>query len=276
MSNYPEGKILHCLNQLGHFYAPKFGNADYHVKNTVLHAARFSLQAISKSDAAYHDVDHTILVTLAGQAILEGLHISGRTVTKIDWGLFTTALLFHDIGYIRGLCKRDHGNLVATGTGDHLIELPVNSTDAALSRYHVDRSLMFVRERFRAEFDTQELLNSEVITNYIEMTRFPFRAGEDNNSDPLAELVRAADLIGQLGDPNRLQKCSALFEEFEEIGLNAKLGYRRPEDLRNDNASFYWKIVSPYIKRALVYLNLTREGRRWIGNLQANVGEPII
>jgi hypothetical protein len=73
-----------------------------------------------------------------------------------------------------------------------------------------------------------------------------------------------------------LQKCSALFEEFEEIGLNAKLGYRRPEDLRNDNASFYWKIVSPYIQRALVYLNLTREGRRWIANLQANVGEPII
>ena len=273
MSNYPGDKILHCLNQLDHFYAPKFGNSDHNVKNIVLHAARFSFQAISKSDATYHDVDHTILVTFAGQAILEGLHVSGRTVTKIDWGLFTTALLFHDIGYIRGLCKRDHGNLVATGTGDELIELPVNSTDAALSRYHVDRSLMFVRERFRAEFDTQELLNSEVITNYIEMTRFPFPSGEDKNSDPLAELVRAADLIGQLGDPNRLQKCSALFKEFEEIGLNAKLGYRRPEDLRNDNTSFYWKIVSPYIQRALVYLNLTQEGRLWIANLQANVGE---
>ena len=276
MSNSPEDKILHCLNQLGHFYALKFGNADHHVENTVLRAARFSLQAISKSDAAYHDVDHTILVTLAGQAILEGHRLSGGTVTKIDWGHFTIALLFHDIGYARGISKGDHGNLVATGTGDELIELPVNSTDAALSRYHVDRSLMFVRERFRAEFDTQEMLNSEVITNYIEMTRFPFPSGEDKNSDPMAELVRAADLIGQLGDPNRLQKCSALFKEFEEIGLNAKLGYRRPEDLRNDNTSFYWKIVSPYIQRALVYLNLTREGRWWIANLQANVGEPII
>lgn len=104
----------------------------------------------------------------------------------------------------------------------------------------------------------------------------PFPSGEHKNSDPSAELVRAADLIGQLGDPNRLQKFSALFKEFEEIGLNSKLEYRRPEDLRKDNTSFYWKIVSPYIQRALVYLKLTRKGRSWIANLQANVGEPII
>lgn len=260
MLNYPKDKIQNCLNQLDHLYAPKFGNADPSVKDTVLHAARFSLSTISKSDAAYHDVDHTILVTLAGQAILEGHHLSGGAVTKIDWGHFTVALLFHDIGYARGINKGDHGNLVATGTGDEVIELPVHSTDAALSLYHVDRSLMFVRQRFGAEFNTQELLTAEVITGFIEMTRFPFPPGERKNASPLAELVRAADLIGQLGDPNRLQKCSALFKEFEEIGLNAKLGYRRPVDLRNENTSFYWKIVSPYIQRALVYLKLTREG----------------
>jgi hypothetical protein len=36
-------------------------------------------------------------------------------------------------------------------------------------------------------------------------------------------------------NPSRLQKRSALFKEVEEIGLNAKLGYQRPENLRNDN-----------------------------------------
>jgi len=276
MSNHPEDNIQHCLRQLGHIYAPKFGHANQYLEKTVLHAARFSLETISKSDAAYHDVAHAILATLAGQAILEGHLLSGGAVTKIDWGHFTIALLFHDIGYARGICKGDHGNLVATGKGDEVIELPVNSTDAALSAYHVDRSQMFIRDRFRAEFDTHDQLHAEVISDYIEMTRFPFSPGEHGNSDSLEELVRAADLIGQLGDPNRLQKCSALFKEFEEIGLNAKLGYRRPEDIRNDNTSFYWKIVRPYIQRALVNLKLTREGRRWVANLQANVGGPII
>jgi hypothetical protein len=77
-------------------------------------------------------------------------------------------------------------------------------------------------------------------------------------------------------DPSQLQKCSALFKEFEEIGLNAKLGYQWIEDLRNDNTTFYLKKVIPHIQRALVYLNLTPGGRQWIANLQANVGEPIV
>jgi len=276
MLNHPEDKIQHCLNQLGHLYARMFGNADHHVEKIVSQAARFSLETIAKSDAPYHDLDHTIFVTFAGQPILAGLNLSERTVTPREWGHFTIALLFHDIGYTKGICKADHGNRVATGIGDELIELPVNSTDAALSRYHVDRSKLFVVERFKAEFDPQESLEAEVITGYIEMTRFPFTHDDSKDSDRLAELVRAADLIGQLGEPNRLQKCIALFKEFEEIGLNAKLGYRRPEDLRDNTASFYWKIVSPHIQKALRCLELTREGKEWIASLQANVGEPIM
>jgi hypothetical protein len=274
--NQPENKIHQCLNQLGHFCERNFSNPDRRVENIVSHAARFALGTIANSDAPYHDVEHTILVTRAGQVILEGLNHSDGPVNEREWGHFTIALLFHDIGYTKGICQADHGNLIATGVGDELIELPISSTDAALARYHVDRSKLFVMERFAFEFDLQGLLNVEVITGYIEMTRFPFTHDDHKNTERLAELVRAADLIGQLGDPNRLQKCLALFKEFEEIGLNAKLGYQRPEDLRNDTTAFYWKIANPQIQRALRCLNLTQEGRQWIAHLQANIGERII
>jgi hypothetical protein len=83
-------------------------------------------------------------------------------------------------------------------------------------------------------------------------------------------------LIGQLGDPNRLQKCLSLFKEFEEIGLNARLGYRRPEDLRRSNTSFYFSVVAPHIQRALGCLKLTAEGRQWLCHLQENVGGHIM
>jgi len=276
MRHSPDEKIQDCLQQLGHRYAPMFGKTDHPVEQIVAHAARFSLDTIATSDAPYHDVDHTKLVTLAGQAILEGLLLSGRAVTKLDWAHFTIALLFHDIGYVRGICKGDQGKRVATGAGGEFIELTADSTDAALSPYHVDRSLMFVRERFSAEFDRHGVLKAELIQGFIEKTRFPFQPTNYRNEDFLAELVRAADLIGQLGDPNRLQKCLSLFKEFEETGLNARLGYRRPEDLRRSNTSFYYSVAAPHIQRALGSLKLTAEGRQWLCNLQENVGGHIM
>ena len=81
----------------------------------------------------------------------------------------------------------------------------------------------------------------------------------------------AADLIGQLGDPNRLRRCPALFYEFQEIGLNEKLGYKTPGDLRESNATFYWEVVSPYVQDSLSYLRVTQDGKQWVANLHANV-----
>ena len=36
-------------------------------------------------------------------------------------------------------------------------------------------------------------------------------------------LLRAADLIGQLGDPHYLRKANALYYEFDEVGMNKQL-----------------------------------------------------
>ena len=43
--------------------------------------------------------------------------------------------------------------------------------------------------------------------------------------------MRAADLIGQLADPNYLRKQTALFHEFVETGIAERLGFTSPADL---------------------------------------------
>jgi hypothetical protein len=43
---------------------------------------------------------------------------------------------------------------------------------------------------------------------------------DEEHIDEEGSLVRAADLIGQLGGPHYLQKANALYYEFEEIGIN--------------------------------------------------------
>jgi hypothetical protein len=84
-------------------------------------------------------------------------------------------------------------------------------------------------------------------------------------------LLRAADLIGQLGDPNYMRKSNALFTEFEEIGLNKTLGYDTPADVVYRYPQFYWNNVAPQIQTAIRYLNVTSSGRQWIANLYSNV-----
>jgi hypothetical protein len=84
-------------------------------------------------------------------------------------------------------------------------------------------------------------------------------------------LLRAADLIGQLGDPNYMRKSNALFYEFEEIGLNKTLGYQTPADVVYKFPQFYWTNVAPQIGMAIRYLNVTSSGRQWIANLYGNV-----
>ena len=83
--------------------------------------------------------------------------------------------------------------------------------------------------------------------------------------------MRSADLIGQLGDPNYLRKCNALFHEFEEVGLNAQLGYASPADLVDLFPHFFRNHVSSHIQTAIQYLNVTSSGRQWIATLYGNI-----
>ena len=58
-----------------------------------------------------------------------------------------------------------------------------------------------------------------MIASNIENTRFPVPHADDPKAmADFPGLVRAADLIGQLADPNYLRKLPNLFYEFEETG----------------------------------------------------------
>jgi len=109
------------------------------------------------------------------------------------------------------------------------------------------------------------------IADAIEFTRFPSPPGVNNSDSEEGMLVRAADLIGQLGDPHYLRKANALYYEFEEVGMNKQLGYASPADLTDRYPQFYWGTVSPHIQSAIRYLNVTSNGRQWVANLYSNV-----
>lgn len=270
MFNATELLINTFVEKLQVGYKRTYGGYKPDYADIIAWAGNMALENIANSDALYHNVEHTILVTLVGQEILRGKHIREGGVSCEDWLHFTISLLCHDIGYVKGVCRqdRDAEGLYATGIDGKLVHLPPGSSDASLTPYHVDRGKLFINERFGGHL----LIDAEVIKGNIELTRFPVPKDEDHQDTiNYPGLVRAADLIGQLSDPRYLQKISALYYEFEETGQNKFLGYRHPGDLRKNYPKFYWNVVYPYIQDALQYLDLTQEGKQIIANLYANV-----
>ena len=87
------------------------------------------------------------MVTLVGQEILRGRHISVGGVAPRDWLHFIVSLLCHDIGYVRGICQGDEDGAYVTNQAGDKVTLPEEATDASMAPYHVARSKLFVRER---------------------------------------------------------------------------------------------------------------------------------
>ena len=253
---------------LGEFLAAEMnrrcGASHPRLTELVPFAAQLALECIANSDALYHNVEHTMLVTLAGHDIFVGRALLTQS-TPSDYAHLIIACLMHDIGYVRGILKGDGIDGYVIDADGRKVVLPRGSSDAALMPYHVNRSKLFVLDRMHE-------LDAERIARSIELTRFPVTSvNSQNDLDEEGLLVRAADLIGQLGDPHYLRKANALFCEFEEIGMNKKLGYDLPADIIDKYPQFYWNMISPHIEVAIRYLNVTARGRQWIANLYSNV-----
>src|SRR6516165_12104336 len=187
----------------------RFGSTDKGLIELVQSAARLALDCIGNSDALYHNFEHTMLVTLCGYDIVRGRML--RTPTNAsDFAHILIACLFHDIGYVRGILKGDSPDGYVIDAKGSKTKLPRGASDAALMPYHVDRSKLFAMDRL----GQSKIIDAGRIVRAIEYTRFPSPPEEENLDNEEGLLVRAADLIGQLGDPHYLRKANALYHEF--------------------------------------------------------------
>jgi hypothetical protein len=248
-------------------YRRSYGEQEPHIAAALDEAARLVIERIGSSDALYHDCQHTALVTLCVQDILHGRRIE-RVVTPSDWAHAILAALNHDIGYVRGICPGDTAEHFVIDAVGNTVSPPRGASDAFLTPYHVERGKIVVRKRFAAV----PYIDEERLAAAIELTRFPVPDDDDHAAtDTEAGLVRAADLIGQLGDPLYPRRLNALYHEFVETGVHEKLGYSSPADLVDCYPQFYWSKIERYIGDALRYLEMTMEGKQWVATLYSHI-----
>lgn len=118
------------------------------------------MECIGNSDALYHNIEHSMHVTLAWHEIPPG-----------DYANFILACLTHDTGYVCGIVQGDDNESYIADLSGRTVCLPRGSSDAALTPYHVDRSKLFVFERSTAP---QKLTPAE-LPEQSNIRAFPIR-----------------------------------------------------------------------------------------------------
>src|SRR4051812_40949129 len=106
MMTFPELAADALEKFIASYMRRRFGSTQTRFVELVPAAARIALECIGNSDALYHNVEHTLLVTLAAHDILRGRALY-PPLRADEYAHIITACLAHDIGYVRGVLKAD-------------------------------------------------------------------------------------------------------------------------------------------------------------------------
>jgi hypothetical protein len=179
-------------------------------------------------DTLYHDMRHTLEVTLAMARLIDGHdRITGpagqlgprRAVAGI------IGALLHDAGYIRTA-----GDAAANG--------------AEYTKVHVSRSARYL-EGYLPAIGLPDL--APLTAGIVHFTGYEIAVERIPLADPLdrrlGHLLGSADLIGQMSDRAYLEKCrDFLYEEFVAAGIARSL-YSSAEDLLRKTVGFYESVA---------------------------------
>jgi len=223
-------------------------------------------------DTTYHDVQHTLDMTLALARLIAGYERSVEPRDRLGAPRAQMAIitaLFHDSGYIRHEVRdRDFSN------------------GAEFTLYHVSRSADFLR-RYLPELGLAKDVG--VSSMIVHFTGYELDLDNIELDDPrdiiCGHLIGTADLIAQMADRCYLEKCrDRLYSEFVVGGVaveNAKPGqymvrYESGTDLLRKTPVFYQQVMRERLNskfnRVYRYIEVLYDGHNpYIEAIRSNI-----
>ena len=150
----------------------------------------------------YHNLEHTISVTLATARLLHGSYLEGHEFSAKNILLALVGALFHDAGLIQA-------------------EEDISGSGAKYTIGHEERSIVFMKQYLSKErFSAQDLDNCShfIMCTILNLSpeSIPFNSEE---IETLGKIVGSADLLAQMADRYYLERLLLLYKEFEEARL---------------------------------------------------------
>lgn len=211
-------------------------------------------------DTVYHDIQHTLDMTLALARLIQGHEVTVATADRLGAPraiLGVISSLFHDSGYIRH-------------TGDE-----VHRNGAEFTRSHVSRSAQFL-DRYLNQIGLGAA--SGIARQVVHFTGYEVRLDQirvvTEKDRKLGHLMGTADLLAQMADRCYLEKCrDRLYPEFVLGGIavwrdpsgRIITRYRSGLDLLRQTPAFFRQVCEPRLERsfegAYRYMDAVFEGR---------------
>jgi hypothetical protein len=185
-------------------------------------------------DTSYHDMQHTLDMTLALARLIAGHEASVEHRDRLGADraeLAIVSALFHDSGYLR---HKEHDRHAVNG--------------AVFTRTHVSRSGRFL-ETYLPRIGLDDFV--PVISRIVHFTGYELSIDKIELDEPkdsvVGHLLGTADLVAQISDRCYLEKCrDRLYPEFvlggvafDERSPNQNPLYRSAHDLLAKTLSFY-------------------------------------
>lgn len=196
-------------------------------------------------DTTYHDMQHTLDMTLALARLVAGYErsVEPRERLGADRALLAVIVsLFHDSGYIR-----------------HEERDAEYENGAEFTMYHVSRSADFLRRYLPGLGMTRDVGVASMIVHF---TGYELDLDQIELDDPrdviVGHLIGTADMLAQMADRCYLEKCrDRLYGEFVLGGVaieNARPGeymvrYESGEDLLRKTPTFYQQVMRERLNR---------------------------
>ena len=230
----------------------------------------------SGCDTTYHDVQHTLDMTLALARLVAGYERSVEPPERLGARRAQMAIitsLFHDSGYIR-----------------HRVRDKDFANGAQFTLYHVSRSADFLR-RYLPELGlSRDVAVSSMIVHF---TGYELDLDKIELEDPrdiiCGHLIGTADLMAQMADRCYLEKCrDRLYKEFVVGGVaveNANPGeymvrYKSGKDLLQKTPVFYQQVMRDRLhrkfNRVYRYIEVLYDGQNpYIDAIRNNISHLV-
>ena len=227
-------------------------------------------------DTTYHDMQHTLDMTLAMARLMVGYDRSMQLSEQLGASRAQMAIvtaLFHDAGYVR---HKERDSDFENG--------------AEFTLYHVSRSADFLRRYLPRLGMTKHIGVASMIVHF---TGYELDLDEIELDDPrdiiCGHLLGTADLIAQMSDRCYLEKCrDRLYKEFVLGGIaieNAKPGeymvrYESGVDLLKKTPLFYQQVSQQRLQkkfnRAYRYMEVLYGGENpYVAAMKSNMGHLV-